>query len=443
MKMRRSAASLLAIGTLLGGCATAALAQRIEPGGHTSVTIPASSVARPGDAGVRAHTNIRLLSFPGEFSEAPQTAGPPYSGYFYEDPASLACIYNLVTPVGGCNENVVTQNPLGGSRAIAVVDAYDDPNAFTDLQSFSTQFGVAAINPHSFKVVYAPLGGNTVGSCTGPASEPPVDPSGGWEIEESLDIEYSHSMAPWAKLYLVEAQSESYADLLCAETVASKLVAREGGGEVSNSWGGGEFSAESSLDSVFTTRGVVYFASAGDSPGPIYPSVSPNVVSVGGTTLSTNPYTGSFELENTWQDGGGGPSAYEFRPAYQDGIQNWVGSQRGTPDISAVANPNTGVWVLDNFLIPENNGETYCDGTPCWLIVGGTSVASPLVAGIVNAAGSFAASSNDELTRLYKDKSADFNDITYGNCGPYIGYFAAPGWDFCSGLGSPSTYRGK
>ena len=443
MRMRRSAASLLAIGTLLGGCANAALAQRIEPGGHTSVTIPASSVARPGDAGVRAHTNIRLLSFPGEFSEAPQTAGPPYSGYFYEDPASLACIYNLVTPVGGCNENVVTQNPLGGSRAIAIVDAYDDPNAFTDLQSFSTQFGVAAINPHSFKVVYAPTGGATPGSCTGPATEPAVDPTGGWEIEESLDIEYSHSMAPWAKLYLVEAQSESYADLLCAETVASKLVAKEGGGEVSNSWGGGEFAAETTLDSVFTTRGVVYFASAGDSPGPIYPSVSPNVVSVGGTTLTTNPYTGSFELENTWQDGGGGSSAYESRPAYQDGIQSIVGSQRGSPDISAVANPNTGVWVLDNFLVPDLGNETGCDGTPCWYIVGGTSVASPVIAGIVNAAGSFAGSSSDELTRLYKDRSADFNDITYGNCGPYIGFFAAPGWDFCSGLGSPSTYKGK
>ncbi len=443
MKMRRSAASLVTIGTLLAGCATAALAQRPGPGGTTSVTIPASSVAKPADTGVLAHTNVRILTFPGEFNGEPQTAGPPYSGYFYEDPASLACIYNLVTPVGGCNENVVTQNPLGGSRAIAVVDAYDDPNAFTDLQSFSTQFGVAAINPHSFKVVYAPLGGNTVGSCTGPASEPAVDPTGGWEVEESLDIEYSHSMAPWAKLYLVEAQSESYADLMCAETVASKLVAREGGGEVSNSWGGGEWSGETAYDPVFTTRGVVYFASAGDSPGPIYPSVSPNVVSVGGTTLTTNPYVGNFELENTWQDAGGGPSAYESRPAFQDGIQNIVGSQRATPDVAAVANPNTGVWVLDNFVIPDFNNETYCDATPCWLIVGGTSVSSPIWAGIVNAAGRFSKSSDEELTRLYRARSEDFNDISYGTCGPYIGSFAVPGWDFCSGLGSPDTYRGK
>jgi subtilase family serine protease len=441
--MRRSAASLLAIGTILGGCATAVLAQGIGPGGHTSVTIPASSVAKPGDAGVRAHTNVRLLSFPGEFNGEPQAGGPPFAGYFYEDPASLACIYNLVTPAAGCNSNVFTRNPLGGSRAIAIVDAFDDPTAFTDLQSFSTQFGVTAINPHSFKVVYAPLGGTTPGSCTGSASEPPVDPTGGWEVEESLDIEYSHSMAPWATLYLVEAQSNSDADLFCAETIAGKLVEKAGGGEISNSWGEGEFAAETTLDSVFTTRGVVYFASAGDSPGPIYPSVSPNVVSVGGTTLSTDPYTGSFELENTWQDGGGGPSAYESRPTYQDGIENWVGSQRGTPDLSAVANPYTGVWVLDNFVVPDFGNETECDGTPCWLIVGGTSVASPVVAGIVNAAGSFAASSKDELTRLYRDRSADFNDITYGTCGPYIGYFAAPGWDFCSGLGSPDTYRGK
>jgi kumamolisin len=441
-KARHSTASLLTIATLVVGCATTALAQHLSPGG-TSVTIPVSSVAKPGDAGVRTHTNVRFLVVPGQSNAEPQAAGPPYPGFFYEDPASLACIYGFVKSEPGCNPNSVSLNPSGGSRAIAIVDAYDDPNAITDLQSFSTQFGVTPITSSSFRVVYAPLGGTTPGSCTGSASEPPVDPTGGWEVEESLDIEYSHSMAPAATLYLVEAQSDSLLDLFCAETVASKLVAKAGGGEVSNSWGTGEFSGETAGDSTFTTRGVVYFASAGDSPGPIYPSVSPNVVSVGGTTLTANPYVGNFELENTWQDGGGGPSVYEPRPAYQNGIRNIVGSQRGTPDVAADANPNTGVWVLDNFPIPDAGGETYCDATPCWLIVGGTSVSSPLWAGIVNAAGSFSASSSDELTRLYADRGGDFTDISYGNCGPYIGYFAVPGWDFCSGIGSPDSYRGK
>lgn len=208
------------------------------------------------------------------------------------------------------------------------------------------------------------------------------------------------------------------------------------------SWGEGEFPSETAFDSVFTTPKVVYFASAGDSPGPIYPSASPNVVSVGGTTLSRNPITGNFIFENVWQDEGGGPSAYESRPTYQNGIKNIVGSQRGIPDVAAVANPNTGVWVLDNFVAPEY-GATYCGGTPCWLIVGGTSVSSPMLAGIVNAAGTFSASSSAELTKLYGDRYGDFNDIFYGTCGPYLGYLATVGWDFCGGLGSPNSYKGK
>jgi subtilase family serine protease len=323
------------------------------------------------------------------------------------------------------------------------VDAYDDPNAYTDLAAFSSQFGVEPINPTTFQVVYAPSGGATPGSCTGSATEPPVDPTGGWEVEESLDIEWAHAMAPGATLYLVEAQSNFYTDLLCAVTVASNLVQAAGGGEVSMSWGGGEFSGEITYDPVFTTHGVVYFAAAGDSPGVIWPSASPNVVSVGGTTLSTNAVTGSFIGENVWQDGGGGPSAYESRPSYQNGIRSIVGAYRGTPDVAADANPYTGVWVLDNFLVPDF-GSTYCGSTPCWLTVGGTSVATPMWAGIVNAAGSFSATTNAELTKLYGENPfADFNDITLGSCGPYLGYFASAGWDFCSGLGSPDSYRGK
>ena len=101
------------------------------------------------------------------------------------------------------------------------------------------------------------------------------------------------------------------------------------------------------------------------------------------------------------------------------------------------ANPYTGVWVVDNFNPPPG-----C--TPqCWYIVGGTSVATPMWAGIVNAAGSFSASTNAELTRLYRDEGSDFNDIIYGTCGYYAGYFASFGWDFCGGLGSPHSYKGK
>jgi subtilase family serine protease len=396
------------------------------------MTVPPSSSANPGDAGVRSHTTIRYIA-PGAITAEPQASGPPFPGFLFETPASLACIYELQFSSAGCNPNIVTANPRGGGRAIAVVDAFDDPNAFIDLQNFSTQFGVEPITPSSFQVVFAPAGGSTPGSCTaGPAPRPASAAPAGWDVEESLDVQYAHAMAPQAKLYLVEAQTNDDLDLYCAVSVASALVSSAGGGEISMSWGTGEFSAETTVDPIFAQRGVVYFASSGDSPGVIYPSASPNVVSVGGTTLSMNINTGRFEFENTWQDGGGGPSAFEPRPSYQNGIAFIVGPQRGTPDIAANANLNTGVWVLDTLVF----------GPGSWFIVGGTSVASPVMAGIVNGANSFAASSQAELTKMYSNPFA-FNDIVFGNCGPYNGTFAGFGWDFCTGLGSPDGYAGK
>jgi kumamolisin len=445
MKIQHSIASLVIAGALFVSCASTASAQSARRGGGASVTIPASSIAHPVDTGKRAHTNVRFLLPPAGTSAL--NGGPPFPGLFYEDPASLACIYNLTSPPPkdkGCNPNDTTlNNPSGGGRALAIVDAFDDPNASSDLAAFSSQFGVAAHT--SFSVVYAPSGALPPGTCTGAATQPSQDPTGGWEVEESLDIEMAHSMAPGATLYLVEAQSNSFLDLFCAVTVAGSLVNTAGGGEVSMSWGGGEFPNEASGDGVFTTPNVVYFASSGDSPGVLYPAASPNVVSVGGTSLSTDVSTGDFMRENTWQDAGGGPSAYEARPSYQRSgyLNNIIGTQRGTPDVASDANPNTGVWVLDNFVAPDF-GSTECGGSPCWLIVGGTGVAAPTWAGIVNAAGAFSASSTAELTKLYGDGGGDFNNIKLGDCGPYMGYSAGgPPWNFCGGLGSPNTYKGK
>jgi len=436
-RMRRPIASLVIAASLSLGCASSLLAQR-------SVTVPASSMAQPGDAGVRAHTNVRFVNSPQDFQAAtPQSYGPPFPAYFAEDPASIGCIYGLTPPSPGCNPDVATVNPHGGSKAIAVVDAYNDPTAYADLSIFSSQFGVAPIHHRNFIVVHAPFGGAAPGSCTSPppGPKPPVDPTGGWELEESLDIEYLHAMAPWATLYLVEAQSNSYSDLLCAVTVASNLMAAAGGGEVVMPWGSGEFSGETSIDPVFTTPTVVYFNAAGDAPGVYYPSASPNVVSVGGTTLSANTITFNFLEENAWQDAAGGPSAYESRPTYQNGVQAVVGTQRGTPDVAAAANPYTGAWVQDSFPV---EGYPPCPlRTPCWWIVGGTSLSVDVWAGTVNVAGSFAASSSAELTKLYADPAKDFTNDGGGSCGPTMGYFDAFGYNFCTGLGSPATYAGK
>ena len=399
-------------------------AQNQSRKGH--VVIPESSVERAGDNGVIAHTHLRIMMPEGGvFTGTPQPSElPPFPGYFFETPASIACIYRLVPhSKHGCNPNETTDNPTGGAGAIAIVDAFDTPNAAADLADFSAQFGLP---PAVFQVVYAS------------GTQPALDPSGGWELEASLDIEWSHAMAPNAKIFLVEANSNRFLDLFQAVLVASNLVATNGGGEVSMGWGSGEFLNETKHDGNFTTPGVVYIASSGDSPGAGWPSASPNVISAGGTTLSRDPNSGTFLLENTWQDAGGGPSQVEARPHFQDRIANIVGDFRGTPDFSFDANPNTGVWVLDTNLFQGGPGG--------WFIAGGTSVSSPSLAGILNAAGKFAASSQAENSLIYRhlfSDRADFRDIIFGNCGLNIGNFARVGWDFCTGVGSDFGLGGK
>jgi subtilase family serine protease len=383
---------------------------------------------------VKAHTHLQMLGT-GQMTGTPDHNGPPFGpGLFYETPASIACIYGLQAPVAGCNPYTADANPSGGGRAIAIVDAYDNPNALGDLQVFNGQFGVAPVTPVSFEVLYAPHGGATFGSCKNDAPPKPPPAAGtGWDVEASLDVQWAHAMAPLATLYLIEAQSNSITDLLCAVSFAGGVIGVNHGGEISMSWGGSEFPGETALDPVFTAPGVVYFASTGDAPGTQYPSVSPNVVAVGGTTLSRNPVTGNFSFENSWQSTGDGISQFESRPAFQNGIDSLVGTKRGVPDVAADANPSTGVWVFNSSFV----------GVPAWFVVGGTSVASPIWAGITNAAGGFLPSSAAELTKLYGDPNDNFNDITVGVCGPFMGYVAAAGWDLCSGRGSPKTYTGK
>ena len=410
---------LAAFCTLAAGEASGEWASR---GGHA--VLPESSIELPEHVGLRAHTNFKMF-VPNAGMAARQTSpeaapqagppGPPFAGYFYETPASLACVYKLVPSADAvCDPNSASTNPSGGSHAIAIVDAYHYPTAMSDLQRFSAQFGLPAPSSANFKVVYAN------------GRQPPVNAD--WNIEAALDIQWAHAMAPAAKIYLVEAASNSFADLLYAVSVANRLVYSAGGGEVSMSWGGSEFGAETYYDGYFTQSNVVYFASSGDSPGVIWPSASRNVVSVGGTSLSRDPMTGAFKGELAWQSGGGGPSIYEPLPSFQIGVPGIPQTRRATPDVAAVADPSTGVWVL------ANNQ---------WYIVGGTSVSAPVWAGIVNSTtSSFAASSQSELTTLYRNTSA-FTDIKKGSCGPQQGYWAAEGWDFCTGLGSPVGNSGR
>ncbi len=429
---------------LLAGSSACLHAQRIIGGTATGGApngasarmqiVPQSSVAVPSDKGLRAHTNLILMS-PIGLSTSDDVSPDPSE--FFETPASVACQYVFVAPMPGafCNPTVVYAVPIyRGSQTIAIVDAYDYPNAPSDLAYFSAQFGLP-FNPEKFQVVYES------------GFEPPEDYTGGWELEEALDIEWAHAMAPLATLYLVEANSNSFEDLFTSVGVASNLVVcgqtscpsgGTGKGEVSMSWGGGEFAAETSYDSTFTTPNVVYVSSTGDDVETEYPSVSPNVVAAGGASIARNAANGNFSTQASWPAAGSGLSLYETIPSYQTPIASIVGGARGVPDLSFDANPYTGVWIYDTF--PYNGFEVLG-----WTVVGGTSVASPSLAGVINSAGSFASSSAAELTTIYNNRAntSAFHDVTYGICGEYNSGQAVPGWDVCTGVGTPIGYVDK
>jgi subtilase family serine protease len=379
----------LAIVALLLVVATPVLGQG-QGAEHAAILIPDSSLEHAGDVGARAHTN-HLIKFD------PQFGGTSPSG---ETPQSIRSVYNLPS--------------TGGSGTIAIVDAFHYATAENDLNVFSSAFGLPPCTTANgcFRVI-------TLGTRT----------NCGWAQEAALDIEWAHAMAPNANIVLVEAATNSFADLFHAVDVAK---AASGVTQVSMSWGGSESSGEAANDSHLLQPGVVFFASSGDTGGTtIYPGVSPNVVSAGGTTIHRDK-NGNFTGETGWSGSGGGPSKYEPRPSYQDGISAIVGTARGVPDFSFDADPNSGVSVYDS---------TRCQGASGWLVFGGTSVSSPSLAGIVNLAGG-APDTASELATIYSNlgNASDFRDITSGTAGSFS---CTTGWDFVTGVGSDVGLNGK
>jgi subtilase family serine protease len=294
----------------------------------------------------------------------------------------------------------------GSGQTIAIVDAYDLPTAESDLNTFSSQFGLPACTTSN--------GCFTKVNQTGGTRYPRYN--SGWGLEIALDIEWAHAIAPGAKILLVEASTNSFTNLLAAEDYA-KAHAQY----VSNSWGASEFSGENAYDSHFAQSGVSFFVSAGDAGLPAdYPSASPNVISVGGTTLHFDA-DGAFTGETGWTGGGGGCSLYENATAAQSGFSGYsqvnCGGKRATPDLSLDADPNSGAAVYD--------GSRY-QGQKGWYQVGGTSLSSPMVAGRAAVTGAVVTSAY-----VYGNGIA-FRDITSGNNG-------APcvvGFDLCTGRGS-------
>jgi hypothetical protein len=328
----------------------------------------------------------------------------------------------------------------GSGQTIAIIDAYNEPTLASDLASFDSYYGVAA--PPSLTQI------NETGGSTLPAS----DAAGGWGIETALDVEWSHVMAPNAKILVVEATTDNDSDLYAAVTEARSY---SGVSVVSMSWGGDEASTDAANDdSLFTTptghQGVTFLASSGDNgaysdttAGKVivgYPAASVNVVAVGGTTLTTDG-SGNYTSETGWGNGtssftkggsGGGISLYAAQPSYQTGIVTQSTTKRTLPDVSMDADPNSGVAVYSAY----DNGSS----TP-WATYGGTSLASPMFAGVIAVAdqGRVAAGkttldgSTQTLPMLYAMSSSDFHDITSGN-----NYYAAgSGYDLVTGRGSP------
>ncbi len=236
----------------------------------------------------------------------------------------------------------------GAGQTIAIVDAYDDPTVASDLHTFDMQFGLP--DPRFTKV-----------SQTGSTVYPTADQ--GWASEIALDVEWAHAIAPAANILLVEAKSDSMSDLLTAVNYARNYA---GVSVVSMSWGGGEFRSETSYDSYFTTpaghANVTFIASSGDDgAGVSYPAASPNVLSVGGTSLTLK--SGNYSSETAWSGSGGGVSRYEPEPSWQRSLQSY--GTRTNPDVAYDANPSTGVAVYDSY------------GSGGWAVYGGTSISAP------------------------------------------------------------------
>jgi kumamolisin len=389
--MRLLALPVLAALVLPGPSLAAQEGWRVE----RNALVPDTSIRHTEDAGVKCHTNHRILLTPAGGLGPAGGVTPAQLLGFYAMPAT------------------------GGHGAIAIIDAYHYPSSLNDFNVFSKTFGLpretsanaTASTNKVFQVVYA--GGRQPNA------------NSGWSLEAALDIEWAHAMAPGAKIFLVEAQSASLSALFSAIQVAKGLAGVQ---MVSMSWGTTEWSGESEYDAYFQGNGPVFFAAAGDTGGAVdYPACSPYVVAAGGTTVTTSS-AGAWTGESAWIDGGGGPSQYEPRPAWQAGVATLPGSHRGIPDLACDADPNSGLAVYDT---------TRYEGYYGWLVVGGTSASTQCLAGMANLSGQAFAGTTQFLTTLYQKfigASAPFRDITAGTNGEYS---AGPGWDFCTGVGTP------
>jgi hypothetical protein len=318
----------------------------------------------------------------------------------------------------------------GSEQAVAIVDAYDDPNIESDLATFDSNYGLPACTTGNGCF-------SKVGQTGSSAVLPAVDKRG-WTVEIALDVETVHSGCPNCRILLVEANSEAFADLASAVNEAVTL----GATEVSNSYGGLETEVASAERSAYDHPGVVIVAAAGDSgyhnwdrlaevgvaPGvPDAPASLPTVVSVGGTSLKLTS-TAARKAESVWNDSGppsgrafkqfaatgGGCSTLFEAPAWQQGLPGWAvtgcGTHRLDNDIAAVGDPYTGFDIYSSYKYASS-------ATTGWVTVGGTSLSSPLIAALYGLAGGSRGAAYPAATLYAHLGQASLYDVTAGGNG--------------------------
>ena len=404
--------TFIAVVAIAASCSAVGLAAAATPATQQS------ACARPsGPNAVRCTALVRDL-VRRRVMTAPQGYGP----------SQLRAAYGLTA---------VSQTNPTTTQTVGIVDAFSDPHLASDIAAYRQHYGLPACTTATKCL-------RIVGQ-TGSARVP--DPNAAWGLETTLDAEMISAICPHCHIVVVEANSATYTDLGAAENEAVALGARV----VSNSWGGTDTRLDATYDArYFTHPGVAIVASTGDSgysAGPIYPSTSPNVIAVGGTTLATAVGAARGYAESAWSGGGSGCSAYEPMPAWQasvPSIASTCGNRRAVSDVSAVADPATGVAVYDTY------------GYAGWYpgMIGGTSVAAPIVAGVYALGGHGAGTGVSGAAGLYAAANAaapatpassvlfDISGGANGTCAAVLACTAGTGWDGPSGLGSPSGISG-
>jgi subtilase family serine protease len=387
----------------------------------TGTAVDACAAAQPGQVSCYAQLRAGARHKPEAVNLPDGTTALP-DGY---GPADLDSAYNLASAIGGGD---------GTGETVALVDAYDDPTAEADLAVYRSTYGLAPCTTADgcFSKV------NQEGE-----SSPLPTADGGWSVEISLDLQAVSAACPACHITLVEAAGPDLSDLAAAEDAAVAL----GADAVSNSYGGSETSGLADVAAAYDHPGVAITASSGDGGYqlvPSFPADLPTVTAVGGTTLTRADNARGW-TETAWaaddsgNGAGAGCSAYFAKPAWQ---HDTACPGRTVSDISADADPNTGLAVYDSTPNP--------DGIPAgWLVVGGTSAASPLIAGVYALSGKTA--DVDSAAGLYAHR-ADFNDVVGGNSSvpgaghdcPDTSYLctAVPGYDGPTGLGTPNGIAG-